>query len=438
MKKALALLLALIMLIGLVACGNSSGDEPVSSAENTTVPTNSGSEEPVDESPVPDSSEPDPQSSAAAEPKQPTVSPTASERWDSSSPLMELPTNPDDPNYFVDAFLAELYNYKVIRNIPTAYESEGWETYWAKGNLLANLTVESVNESTFTVVQAAIAAREAMVQVKPVEDCIWYIWGDEVASNDGSELVFTESSWDNADFVPYLVPYLLEDQSTVKGNLIVIAGGGYTKRNNPLEGYNIAEAFNQLGYNCYVLQRRVAPYAPEDAWMDLQRSVRYLRYYAEDLGLGGMDCIMAAGFSGGGGTVSGAIANLYGDILPTIYDSNYVPDAVDAMNADLDVAYIMYGPMYDLTEASGSFDGWDTENPNLPAVFIGAGYDDATVMPELNITLANYLMDKTTVELHLFAYSLHGFGLGREGTTAPYWVPMADVFAMRIVEENAK
>lgn len=351
-------------------------------------------------------------------------------------PVKECATSTDDPNYYVDMWEAELYNYKLIRNIPTAYESTGWNAYWRTGNLLVNLSADIVNESTFSIVQNAIDARKALVQIKPYAECVWEIWGANMATANEASVEFLLKSWDNEDFVPYLVPYLLEDQSAVKGNLIAVAGGGYSQRNNTLEGYPIAEAFNALGYNCYVLQRRVAPYAPADAWMDLQRAIRYLRYNAEELGIGGMDCIMAAGFSGGGGTVSGTVATLYGDLQPTVYDPDYVPDAVDGMSADLDIAYIVYGPMYDLTQAAGGFSGWHTENPNLPAIFLATGYADPTVSPSLSITLANELEDLTTVELHVFADALHGFGVGLETNAAPYWIPMADQFAEQVMTER--
>ena len=84
---------------------------------------------------------------------------------------------------------------------------------------------------------------------------------------------------------PFLVPYLVEDQSTAKGNMIVIAGGGYSSRGNAMEGYPIAEAFRDLGYNAYVLQRRVAPYNNDDIVMDMQRAVRVNQYNAESWGI---------------------------------------------------------------------------------------------------------------------------------------------------------
>ena len=55
----------------------------------------------------------------------------------------------------------------------------------------------------------------------------------------------------------------------MKGNVIIIAGGGSTHRNNVVEGYPVAEFFNKNGYNAFVLQRRVNPYAAVDQRLDL-------------------------------------------------------------------------------------------------------------------------------------------------------------------------
>ena len=73
-----------------------------------------------------------------------------------------------------------------------------------------------------------------------------------------------ENCYDNEGFRPFLNPYLLRDQGKVKGNVIIIAGGGSTHRNNVVEGYPVAEFFNKNGYNAFVLQRRVNPYAAVD------------------------------------------------------------------------------------------------------------------------------------------------------------------------------
>jgi hypothetical protein len=90
-----------------------------------------------------------------------------------------------------------------------------------------------------------------------------------------------------------------------------------------------------------------------------------------------MDCIAASGFSGGSGTILGEVANLYGDVQPTLYDADYASDAVDQMSADLDVVCPLYGPQYD-GEHTSDYAGLVTENPNLPAMFLAVGENDAT------------------------------------------------------------
>lgn len=343
-------------------------------------------------------------------------------------PVRTLDLDASDPEYYPKALETEIYNYKLIRNVPTAYTADSWEAYTSTANTLLNIDPASLDDVSRSMIDNAVAKREALVQVAPAADCMWYIWGDAPAVvEEVEETDFTLESYDNADMKPFLVPYLVEDQSTAKGNMIVVAGGGYSSRGNAMEGYPIAEAFRDLGYNAYVLQRRVEPYSEKDVWMDMQRAVRYLRYNAESLGLGGMDCMAASGFSGGSGTILGEVANLYGDVQPTLYDADYVSDAVDQVSADLDVVCPLYGPQYD-GEHTSDYAGLVTENSNLPAMFLAVGENDATgAMPDI-WTLANSVRGKTLVEVHTFAEVGHGFGGGLEGTTSTYWIPMADTF----------
>jgi len=157
-----------------------------------------------------------------------------------------------------------------------------------------------------------------------------------------------------------------KDQSKVKGNMICVAGGGYFLRANYEEAYPAAEYFNSIGYNAFVLQRRVAPYAPLDSSLDLQRSVRYLRYHAKALGIVKTEIMLSVGFSGGGGTILGAVKNYYGDVLPTITYPDYVPDDVDMLNSDMNAIILIYS-------ARGKI---NTKNPNFPAIFAASGSDD--------------------------------------------------------------
>lgn len=348
----------------------------------------------------------------------------------SDMPVIEAEAALEDPDYYQKALEAEVYNYKLIRNVPTAYTQESWEAYYSVANTLLNADPNNISASFQEVIDSSAEARRALVQIKPAADCMWLIWGEDMASvKEVTQEDFSIASYDSFEARPFLVPYLVEDQAAAKGNIIAIAGGGYSTRANNSEGYPIAEAFRDLGYNAYVLQRRVNPYQAEDSWLDLQRSVRWLRHNGEALGLGGLDCIAAAGFSGGSGTVLGTVAQLYGDIQPTVFDSGYHPDAVDGESADMDVVFPHYGPQYQYRDGSVTTDyqGLVTDNPHLPAMLLGVGEDDDMALADI-FTLAESVRGRTLVEVHTFAATGHGYAAGRPDSNSPFWIPMADNF----------
>ena len=333
---------------------------------------------------------------------------------------------------------AELYNLRVIRNIPSAYEIEGYEAYLSASNMLGDMDPAKLSDGQKGTLDKIVTLHKDLVQVKSYADVVWPIWGKSMpCKGNPDELVFTSKSYDNADMKPYIVPYLLDDQNNVKGNLIIVAGGGYSSRNNKGEGFPIAAAFNEKGYNCFLLQRRVDPYCAEDIWMDMQRSIRYIRFYGEKLGFGAMNNLLAAGFSGGSATVLGAIEYLYGDIQPTIYDPTYVPDEIDAVNSDLDIAFLLYGPN-PAPVHEGVYEGLVTENEKIPELFIAAGADDPTGAPEDNWVLYQTAREKTNAELHTFANVGHGFGVGFKKTNSSFWIDMADNFVTQSLAAREK
>ena len=350
--------------------------------------------------------------------------------WDQFS-MREVERGEDDTEYYETLLEAERYNFKIIRNLSTVYEEETWKAYCTKTETaLKTVKTGSIGDKQKEKLDKMVEMRHALVEVKPVEEAVWMLWNDSMPTTT-EKLEFKTSSYDNKNSKPYLLLYLLENQENVKGNLIVVAGGGYSSRANSTEGYPIAEAFNSLGYNCYVLQRRVSPYGAIDIWMDMARAVRLVRYQVEKLGLGGADCVAATGFSGGSATVLGAIAYDYGDIQPTVNDPAYIPDEVDAVSADMDAALCIYGPNY--KPSHDGFQGLVTENENLPAIFLAVGLLDTTGAVEDNLTLAQSVMDRTLVEYHAFANTPHGFGVGKDGTNSLYWVLMADCFMQQAV-----
>lgn len=245
---------------------------------------------------------------------------------------------------------------------------------------------------------------ESMKQIADPASIVWDIWEDDMAVEDPLPTEGWDISYDNPGFRPFLNPYLLEDQSAVKGNVIVIAGGGSTHRNNVVEGYPVAEFFNANGYNAYVLQRRVNPYAAVDQVLDLTRAIRYIRYYAEEKGIAKTDIIITCGFSAGGANIMSAIGTQYGHITPDTVYPQYVCDEIDAMSADMTVALPIYGLF-------GPEDVDYSANPNLPAVFGVIGHKDglsAMVLPGLSRWAETF----SDFSFYLAPDAPHGVGLG--------------------------
>ena len=331
--------------------------------------------------------------------------------------ITEIPTDAD----LDTAIRLENRNCKHIQAMKVLLDQESYSAY-------LNAVTQMKKDKTTELLSAAMEARETLVQVDTAADRLWFIWdGTKMPCVDGEE--FTEEELDASQmfgygYEPFLIKYLVEDQSACKGNIIAVSGGAMKVWANGSEGYPAAEVFNNLGYNYFLLQRRVAPYSNEDIFMDYQRAVRIVKYHAALENYGGQDMFAALGWSGGGFTIMGAINYLYGDITPAIYDTAYLPDEIDqTISADLDVAMPIYG---------GSLND-DCANPNLPAFFIVHGTADETVDPQSSIDLYNKVKDIVPAELTLIEGAGHGFGVGLSPATgqAPgteLWPAKADAF----------
>ncbi len=355
---------------------------------------------------------------------------------------MEMAALPGDVLYALEQEMVQ-YRYLVLRG--TAFSNS--EDFLNYGELPFHINRQMkeglpVNEGVPMLTAQLKTARESLIAASDPEDVCWYLWGEQMPQEKNASQYSYRGCVDNPGFKPFLVPYLLENPSKAKGNMICIAGGGFDMRANFGEGYPVAEYFRGLGYNAYVLQRRVKPFRPEDSMLDLQRAVRYLRHYGPEKGIGGLDCICAVGFSGGSGTILGTIFNYYGHILPDVEYPDYVPDEVDQENSDLDIVISHYGPSYKFGPG-GFVSDYHTDNPNLPAMFMAAGEKDNLNVAPGYLDLYRYLMDKTTVELHLYAFADHAYALGKPFENIEYknahqntktWMKLADRFIELIKE----
>ena len=302
---------------------------------------------------------------------------------------------------------------KLARDIvfyPAAFEGD-FEQLYVNFHKLARAQYEAVAPATEPGISLAHYdfyenlknIRESMKQtVSDPKTTVWDIWEDNMAVEDPLPAEGWEISYDNPGFRPFLNPYVLDDQDQVKGNVIIIAGGANTHRNNVVEGYPVAAFFNEHGYNAYVLQRRVNPYAVEDQWLDLGRAIRYIRYYAEEKGVAKTDVMITCGFSAGGANIMTAIAKQYGHVTPDTVYPDYVLDGIDAMNADMTIALPIYGLF-------GEHDY--SVNENLPAVFSVIGGKDF-LTPMILPTLMTYVDAFANFSFYLAPDAPHGVGLG--------------------------
>lgn len=381
MKKLMALLLALVMALSLVACGSEpAGDEPV-----------------VDEAP-----------SGLLEP--------TGNLYDLYDYLWDMPADATDEEFSKYA----VRNFKIVQSIEPLVSEESYANLYG-----ASVRLKQNREGAREEFLAALAALELECSVA---DGVYFLWDAEnMPLLDGE--AFTEEELDNGPldgygFIPLLVKCLLDDPTTAKGNVILISGGAMTNRSNAGEAYPAIDVFNDLGYNVFVLQRRIRPYSDEDIYMDMQRSIRMVRYYAEKEGWGGQDMIAAAGWSGGAATIMGAVNNLYGDLNPTKYDPDYVPDEIDAVNSDLDVAMPIYGGS--LNDNGG--------NTNLPALYTNVGSEDNVVGVDGTTKLYQDFLDRgADAAMNVFEGAGHGYGVGQEGAIkstpeCATWPAIADEF----------
>ena len=279
--------------------------------------------------------------------------------------------------------------------------------------------------------------RESLTPLKDNDEQCWDIW-----ENSPLPCVqdMADADWrycfDSEGFRPFLIPFMLEDQSASKGNIIVISGGGYAWRSNRWEGYEAVQRMNDLGWNCFLLQRRVTPYDRIDGALDLQRSVRFIRSHAEEFGIAQPDKISALGFSGGGMCILDMLAHCPDSVIPSALCPGYTGDAVDTADSSLRAVLILYGSRMNPEEYSLL-----TNNPDPPAFFITVGQNDPLGMPQGALNLYEAVAGQVPAELHIIQNTGHGFGTGigvnSSDPLSPYiertvnteiWPDLADMF----------
>lgn len=239
-----------------------------------------------------------------------------------------------------------------------------------------------------------------------------------------TEYKVNDNDWfDEPDFRPNIVEYLVEEGKEIKGAVMVCAGGAFLFRSDEPEGYTVAQKLSELGYQAFVVNYRVRPYTMEEGSLDLARAIRYVRMNAEHYGIDPKN-IASVGFSAGGILCGDEALNFDGKVNGTKLDADYTPDAQDAVCADvaaIGMIYSFYGRL-----SHGTTDVEYLKSGNLPPTFYAYGTKD----PFYKQFIANANAAREAglmVEEYEFKDYPHGFGLGGD-----IWVLNFDKFLQKI------
>ncbi|MDR2037261.1 MAG: alpha/beta hydrolase [Bacteroidales bacterium] len=200
-----------------------------------------------------------------------------------------------------------------------------------------------------------------------------YLWSDgNMPATTSYQTVANSSNPDGTDFRPYMVYYPVRQGVKVKGAVLVCPGGAFAFRSGS-EGAPVAEVLSELGYQSFVVNYRLRPYTQQEGALDLARAVRFVRLHADYYGIDA-DNIIVAGFSAGGILCGEQVLNYRGAVNGSSLDSNYVPDELDQVSADVKGIGHIYSFYGRLSVASTDVELF--RRSNLPPAFFCYGTND--------------------------------------------------------------
>lgn len=240
----------------------------------------------------------------------------------------------------------------------------------------------------------------------------------------------------NEDYnqTPGLHAFPVEGASTC---VLICPGGGYSQVCMSYEGYDVAEYYNSQGISAFVLEYRIRPYQYPTQLEDVLRAVRVVRSLAKTYGYH-ENKIAILGFSAGGHLASMAV---------THFDEGKPDgDEIDKISSRPDLGIFCYpvltmgeytdpgtrsnllGDRRDDPETRAFLSSEIAIKDNTPPCFFAHTVNDTTVPVQNSMMMASAMISKgIPVELHVFPYGRHGFGMGRyEGTAhAGQWTDLS-------------
>lgn len=216
---------------------------------------------------------------------------------------------------------------------------------------------------------------------------------------------------------PTLALYKAPDAKSPRPAVMVCPGGGYSILAYNLEGTEIAEWLNSIGYTALVLKYRV-PKNRDGALQDAQRALGLIRLRAREWGIDPKR-VGVLGFSAGG-HLSARLSTHYAQ-------RQYAPvDEADVLSCRPDFTVLVY-PAY-----LGTPD-WDLVDDipvtqDTPPAFIVQTQDDKRLVPSSLAYYKGLSRAGVPAELHLFPTGGHGYGLRPSVHPVSEWPKLCEIW----------
>lgn len=222
---------------------------------------------------------------------------------------------------------------------------------------------------------------------------------------------------------PYMEVFDVPEGTAVKGAVMVCPGGAFAYL-SPAEGRPVAEVLAENGYVSFVVYYRVSPYSMDESTLDLARAIRIARSMADKYGFD-PDDIAAVGFSAGGilignealyfdGYVNGSTVVTTRERVGEAIDPEYVPDAIDALSADLaalGMCYSFYGILSHASLDTASF-----VEGKIPPTYFCYGSEEV-FRSQIEMCIRAVDESGTPNEMNMIPGYRHGFG------SSGGWIP---------------
>lgn len=229
---------------------------------------------------------------------------------------------------------------------------------------------------------------------------------------------------------PQMHVYLPSKEKANGGAVVVCPGGGFSILAWDLEGLEVAEWLNSIGFAAIVVKYRVptrehgdalneagnAPMKAAGPVMDAQRAMSLTRAKSAEWGLDPKR-IGIMGFSAGGET-AGLTAILREQRLYAKVDAH------DEHSCAPDFALPIYpGGFYD--KQSGGLKPYLKITKDTPPMFFAMAQDDHVNSLNCLVLYTELTKNKVPAELHLFTHGGHGYGLRPTFTPVTHWPNLA-------------